>query len=76
MRTELAEKQKDAAVRSISRGARARKELLAFEEQVKEARMRIDSVDASIDPDELQHEVTQASQLIATLQAELAGVRF
>ncbi|KAL8830870.1 MAG: hypothetical protein Q9191_001195 [Dirinaria sp. TL-2023a] len=71
MQRELAELEKNAALRSGARGSQARKELLAFEKQVAEAKRRIDIQDPPLASETCQNEVLQASELMTDLQAQL-----
>ncbi|KAK3358576.1 putative ABC transporter [Lasiosphaeria ovina] len=65
------EAQKNAALRSGARGSQARKELIAFEKRVEEARDRVDNTEERIDSKECQDELAEASRLTAELQTEL-----
>ncbi|KAH9987849.1 putative ABC transporter [Xylariaceae sp. FL0662B] len=68
---ELAEMEKNAALRSGARGFQARKELIAFERHVEEYRNRIDNIEGPIGSKEYQDEIAEAVQLVVELQAKL-----
>ncbi|KAK3997790.1 putative ABC ATPase [Cladorrhinum sp. PSN332] len=71
LQRQLGEAQKNAALRSGARGSQARKELIAFEKKVEEARNRAESIEEPLESKECQDELAEASLLMDELQAEL-----
>ncbi|KAN0105834.1 P-loop containing nucleoside triphosphate hydrolase protein [Hyaloscypha variabilis] len=71
LKRELFEKDKDARLRSGTRGMAARKALIAFEKLVAESAEHLAQKDDEIDEDTIKEETHQASDLLAELQSQL-----
>ncbi|KAE9362680.1 P-loop containing nucleoside triphosphate hydrolase protein [Stipitochalara longipes BDJ] len=71
LKRELFEKDKDARLRSGTRGMAARKALIAFEKLVAESAERLAQKDDEIDEETIKEETHQASDLLAELQSQL-----
>ncbi|KAI9744781.1 MAG: hypothetical protein M1818_001706 [Claussenomyces sp. TS43310] len=66
---------KDASLRSGTRGLEARKTLTAFEKRLEESASRLDVKDSEIDDSELKEESEAALELLAELQAQVEPAR-
>lgn len=75
LKKELFEHDKDARLRSGTRGMAARKALIAFEKKVAEAAERLNQQDEDIDEEALKEETHAASDLLAELQSQLEPAR-
>ncbi|RDW61616.1 ABC transporter-like protein [Coleophoma crateriformis] len=71
MKKELFELDKDARLRSGTRGMAARKALLAFEKKIAESADRIAQTDEEIDDATLKEETQAAADLLLELQSQL-----
>ncbi|KAF4631392.1 hypothetical protein G7Y89_g6740 [Cudoniella acicularis] len=75
LKRELFELDKDARLRSGTRGMAARKALTAFEKKVAESAERLGQKDEEIDQDTVQEETHAASDLLAELQSQIEPAR-
>ncbi|TGO50312.1 hypothetical protein BCON_0186g00050 [Botryotinia convoluta] len=75
LKKELFEKDKDARLRSGTRGMAARKALIAFEKIVADSEERINQKDEEIDETTLKEETDLAAELLAELQLQLEPTR-
>ncbi|KAM0150538.1 hypothetical protein ACHAQE_008446 [Botrytis cinerea] len=75
LKKELFEKDKDARLRSGTRGMAARKALIAFEKIVADSEERINQEDEEIDETTIKEETDLAAELLAELQLQLEPTR-
>ncbi|TVY80527.1 Protein GCN20 [Lachnellula suecica] len=75
LKKELFELDKDARLRSGTRGMAARKALTAFEKKVAESIERVSQTDEEIDEETIKEETHAASDLLAELQSQLEPAR-
>ncbi|KAF7913965.1 uncharacterized protein EAF01_000371 [Botrytis porri] len=75
LKKELFEKDKDARLRSGTRGMAARKALIAFEKIVADSEERINQKDEEIDETTTKEETDLAAELLAELQLQLEPTR-
>ncbi|KAK6615012.1 ABC transporter [Botrytis cinerea] len=75
LKKELFEKDKDARLRSGTRGMAARKALIAFEKIVADSEERINQEDEEIDEATIKEETDLAAELLAELQLQLEPTR-
>ncbi|THV54108.1 hypothetical protein BGAL_0034g00290 [Botrytis galanthina] len=75
LKKELFEKDKDARLRSGTRGMAARKALIAFEKIVADSEERIKQKDEEIDETTIKEETDLAAELLAELQLQLEPTR-
>ncbi|CZR65733.1 related to positive effector protein GCN20 [Phialocephala subalpina] len=75
MKKELFELDKDARLRSGTRGMAARKALIAFEKKIAEFAERVSQTDEEIDEETVKEETHAASDLLAELQSQLEPAR-
>ncbi|PQE22828.1 ABC transporter protein [Rutstroemia sp. NJR-2017a BBW] len=75
LKKELFEKDKDARLRSGTRGMAARKALIAFEKIVAESEEHISQKDDEIDESTIKEETNSAAELLAELQLQLEPTR-
>ncbi|PQE17962.1 ABC transporter protein [Rutstroemia sp. NJR-2017a WRK4] len=75
LKKELFEKDKDARLRSGTRGMAARKALIAFEKIVAESEEHISQRDDEIDESTIKEETNSAAELLAELQLQLEPTR-
>ncbi|PQE24250.1 ABC transporter protein [Rutstroemia sp. NJR-2017a BVV2] len=75
LKKELFEKDKDARLRSGTRGMAARKALIAFEKIVAESEEHISQNDDEIDESTIKEETNSAAELLAELQLQLEPTR-
>lgn len=75
LKRELFEKDKDARLRSGTRGMAARKALIAFEKTVADSEERINQKNEEIDERTIKEETDLAAELLAELQLQLEPTR-
>ncbi|KUJ14595.1 ABC transporter-like protein [Mollisia scopiformis] len=75
LKREVFELDKDARLRSGTRGMAARKALTAFEKKVTESTEKLSQTDEEIDEDTVKEETHAATDLLAELQAQLEPAR-
>ncbi|KAF7857057.1 uncharacterized protein EAF02_011290 [Botrytis sinoallii] len=75
LKKELFEKDKDARLRSGTRGMAARKALIAFEKIVADSEERIKQKDEEIDETTIKEETDLAAELLAEVQLQLEPTR-
>ncbi|KAB8290490.1 hypothetical protein EYC80_010920 [Monilinia laxa] len=75
LKKELFEKDKDARLRSGTRGMAARKALIAFERTIAESEERINQKDEDIGEYTIKEETDLAAELLAELQLQLEPTR-
>ncbi|KAF7960497.1 hypothetical protein EAE96_000177 [Botrytis aclada] len=75
LKKELFEKDKDARLRSGTRGMAARKALIAYEKLVADSEERINQKDEEIDETTIKEETDLAAELLAELQLQLEPTR-
>ncbi|KAF8860577.1 P-loop containing nucleoside triphosphate hydrolase protein [Acephala macrosclerotiorum] len=75
MKKELFELDKDARLRSGTRGMAARKALIAFEKKIAEFAERVAQTDEEIDEETIKEETHAASDLLAELQSQIEPAR-
>ncbi|KAH7386581.1 P-loop containing nucleoside triphosphate hydrolase protein [Cadophora sp. MPI-SDFR-AT-0126] len=71
LKKELFEHDKDARLRSGTRGMAARKALIAFEKKVSESEERVNQADEEIDAETVKQETHAASDLLVDLQSQI-----
>ncbi|KAK0111755.1 hypothetical protein ONS95_002090 [Cadophora gregata] len=71
LKKELFEHDKDARLRSGTRGMAARKALIAFEKKVAESEERVNQTDEEIDEGTVKEETHAASDLVVELQSQI-----
>ncbi|KAG4422739.1 hypothetical protein IFR04_004087 [Cadophora malorum] len=71
LKKELFEHDKDARLRSGTRGMAARKTLIAFEKRVAESEERVNQTDGEIDEDTVKEETHAASDFLVELQSQI-----
>ncbi|KAJ8058556.1 hypothetical protein OCU04_012734 [Sclerotinia nivalis] len=75
LKRELFEKDKDARLRSGTRGMAARKALIAFEKTVADSEERINQKNEEIDESTIKEETDLAAELLSELQLQLEPTR-